>query len=231
MASVENSASVITDNTRNQVTIIKPKLYNLGWKNFIKSYNIKDLNVVDIDTDPPIDSETVLLSETLTCNSYTKLHLTTTLHKITTSDIDNIKITTTSKLAKNHNGLVIIQEDLNWRYYQHISYNISKTKSVCLFKQTNGFFHPVFYVQLSPSSSVPVVELNGKEIRDPYEKPTETDLILCHHISDKFYKMCNECVYIYEMYHILWDMLLKTIDPGYMIKIFTLYDALSHKYE
>lgn len=221
---------MVTSKPTNSDIIVErdyPNLINVSWDSFINDLNSPDIEILDLNLNPSVDSNQIVIRENLTDPAFSRLHISDASHILTVAELSDTKLMTTTSNNKFHNGLVVEQREDTWLLYQHITYD-NKSKSVIIFDMRGGYHYPIWYTKCLPDEMVYGVKYNKNEPRDPNSKPNAKDFILCDQVSSKILKKCRSADTIGKMYLELYDLLMQTIDPGYIIKLFSLYYALAY---
>jgi hypothetical protein len=219
-----NNTKVYEDHCKHYNTI---DIKNIKWKEFCK--RTTDIKHVDLNLDPPINNNTVLLSNTVKTSDekeFSMIHLSTNSHLIPI--IENLPINITmSSGEKYYSGIIVSQTDNKTiRTFSYIPFNTSK-KVFSIMLNYNGIYY-VSYVSsdmYNVHSSSQII-FNNLSMRNKESPITQKDRVLCLILSEKFENLAKNSSTFLELYAKIINELKSTIDPNYIIKILELSKRL-----
>lgn len=201
---------------------------NITWSDLCEIASDK-FNILDFKLTPVQDPKHMFIGEYLTCDDYTSIHTTKHSHLIPLFNIQNrCDVYTKSSIGERYDGILIKQENENFKSYSYVSYD-DKHKVICLFEKNELCNIPIYTFIGKAYDYIDNIELIDMDVRNQNDKPTEDDCIICDTISKKLFKCCKKVDKICEIYNQLDRLLNETIDFRYAIKIINLYNILAYK--
>jgi len=223
LISVDNSTEIITLEDFITVPIYK----EVDWESFVLRLNNSKYSLLNFNSFPPLKPGIIVIKDT-TSDIFTDIRISSSNHKITLFDLEEIHLKTKTITGKLYDGILIMQNSGDWKTIQYLSYD-DKFKVLCIYKFIGEKYCPVYYNKSLPSGNIKKIMIKNEEPRDYNSLITDTDVILCDGVSRKLFNMSMKFKTVQEIINKLDSVIFKTIDPRAMYKIFKLHNQLTFR--
>ena len=203
---------------------------NFNWNDLCNYTNdIKIINSL-FDSIENFNKNSIVLS--IKYPEYTDIKISTKEHSIplmntSTSVKPNIRINNACNKSYN-NGIMIFQEENNYRYICYITFNDHK-KIIYITQNVEGIHYPIFIQTSSKPSTVMEENFNLRQLTDyknPDSRLTDREKVILVSVSKKFGKLLEECQTLKDIHIKLDKLFFETVDPYYMVKIIQIQELL-----